>query len=77
MALAPHLLVFAVGVMFVRLLGDWLFTHAALTASVKLLNGRKKALAGIPSLGYALGPSVLPALAFCYWRLSAGALPGW
>lgn len=62
-AFAPNLLVFAIGILFVRLLGDWLFTHAALTASVRLLDGRKKALAGLPSLGYALGPSILPALA--------------
>ncbi len=74
-ALSPHLLVFALGIMFVRLLGDWLFTHAALTASVRLLDGRKKALAGLPSLGYALGPSLLPALAVLLlgaygWRLT-------
>ena len=74
-ALAPHLLVFALGIMFVRLLGDWLFTHAALTASVRLLDGKKKVLAGIPSLGYALGPSILPALAVLLldaygWRIT-------
>lgn len=62
-ALAPHILVFAVGIMFARLLGDWLFTHAALTASVRLLDDRKKALAGLPAFGYALGPAILPAAA--------------
>lgn len=74
-ALAPHILVFAFGIMFVRLLGDWLFTHAALTASVRLLGGRKKALAGLPALGYALGPSILPAAAVLLlgafgWRMT-------
>ena len=73
-ALAPHILVFALGIMFVRLLGDWLFTHAALTASVRLLAGRK-ALAGLPALGYALGPSILPAAAVLLlsafgWRIT-------
>lgn len=62
-AAAPGLIVFAVGVLFVRLLGDWLFTHAALTASVRLLGSRRKRLAGLPAIGYALGPSLLPGLA--------------
>lgn len=71
-AWSPHVAVYAVGVFMLRLVGDWLFTHAGLTASARFFGRGRTRLAGMAALGYAIGPSLLPGLA-----LAASEAYGW
>lgn len=71
-AWSPNLAVFVIGVFFVRLVGDWLFAHAGLTASARFFGKTRMRLSGLTALGYALGPIVFPGLA-----LALTAVYGW
>ncbi|MEQ8445172.1 MAG: MFS transporter [Pelagibacterium sp.] len=71
-AWSPNLAVFVVGVFFIRLVGDWLFAHAALTASARFFGTTRIRLSGLTAIGYAVGPMVFPGAA-----LALTAAYGW
>ncbi|UYQ72266.1 MFS transporter [Pelagibacterium flavum] len=71
-AWSPNLAVFVVGVFFIRLVGDWLFAHAGLTASARFFGTTRMRLSGLTAIGYAVGPMVFPGAA-----LALTATYGW
>lgn len=74
-AASPVVAVLIIGLLFVRLIGDWLFMHTAIVSLARHFGSRRGEAMGIGGLGYGLGPAVFPIAAVLLmdafgWRLA-------
>ena len=74
-AASPVVTVLVIGLLFVRLIGDWLFLHTAVVSLARHFGNRRGEAMGIGGLGYGLGPAVFPLAAVLLmdafgWRLA-------
>lgn len=51
------------GILLVRLMGDWLLPHVAITSFLRYFNMNRGKVTGMLAVGYGLGPATLPVLA--------------
>ena len=72
MAWAPIVVAFAAAVYLVRLTGDWLMDHTALTSTARVFGANRGKALAVVAVGAALGQAILP-----FGAVALMALVGW
>ncbi|MCY3873394.1 MAG: MFS transporter [Rhodobacteraceae bacterium] len=62
-ASSTSIIAIAAGIFLVRLIGDWLIVHTAVTSMARYFGSRRGTALGSGAVGYALGPAVFPVMA--------------
>jgi predicted MFS family arabinose efflux permease len=63
------------GIFLVRLIGDWLLVHTAVTSMARHFGAQRGRAMGLGAIGYAVGPAVFPVMAVLFmswvgWRVT-------
>ena len=69
------------GIFFVRLIGDWLIVHTAVTSMARHFGAVRGRAMGLGAIGYAVGPAVFPVMAVLFmdmvgWRATWAGIGG-
>ena len=63
MASSASVIAVGVGIFLVRLIGDWLIVHTAVTSMARYFGAQRGRAMGLGAIGYAVGPAVFPVMA--------------
>jgi MFS family permease len=81
LASSVSIIAIGAGIILVRLIGDWLIVHTAVTSITRHFGGQRGTAMGISSIGYAVGPGVFPVMAVLLmdmvgWRVTWAGIGG-
>ena len=81
LASSASLIAVGAGIFLVRLIGDWLIIHTAVTSMARHFGGQRGRAMGLGAIGYAVGPAVFPVTAVMLmemvgWRATWAGIGG-
>ena len=81
LASSASVIAVGVGIFLVRLIGDWLIVHTAVTSMARHFGARRGRAMGLGAIGYAVGPALFPVMAVLLmdwvgWRVTWTAIGG-
>ncbi len=81
LASSASLIAVGVGIFLVRLIGDWLIVHTAVTSMARHFGAQRGRAMGLGAIGYAVGPAVFPVMAvllmdWAGWRATWAGIGG-
>ena len=81
LASSASVIAVGVGIFLVRLIGDWLIVHTAVTSMARHFGAQRGRAMGLGAIGYAVGPAVFPVTAVLImdtvgWRATWTAIGG-
>ena len=81
LASSASIIAVGIGIFLVRLIGDWLIVHTAVTSMARHFGAQRGRAMGLGAIGYAVGPAVFPVVAVLFmdwvgWRATWAGI-GW
>lgn len=81
LASSASIIAVGIGIFLVRLIGDWLIVHTAVTSMARHFGAQRGRAMGLGAIGYAVGPAVFPVVAVLFmdwvgWRATWAGIGG-